>query len=428
METSAGITQRIDRTRAATASALITLAGLLMGAGRVWGMLTRVPMRLAVAVLAVGVFALAGVAAAAPTSTADAGDRPQEPRPPFPYQSDEVSYRSGPVELAGTLTYPSGGGPFAALLMLTGSGPQDRDETILGHKPFAVLADTLTRAGYAVLRVDDRGVGGSSGDLSNSTYEDLTADALAGVEYLQGRPEIDPKRIGLFGHSEGGYIAPLTADRSDDVAFVILMAGPAAGGEEVVLEQNRLILRQQGATPEMIEEQLASVRELARLLRAGDYPAAEAFVRDEIERESAALPPDQRPTPEQIEEDVRSTVSPIIRSLITYDPAPTLTSLEVPVFAFFGGTDLQVPPAQSEPLMRTLLEENPDATVRVFEGLNHLMQPSATGDPAEYEVIETTIAPVVLDAVVDWLDDRYDDDASGGLLTAVSSLLADVRG
>lgn len=166
--------------------------------------------------------------------------RPQEPQPPFPYRSEAVSFQNGEVTLAGTLTLPAGEGPFAAVLFITGSGPQDRDETIARHRPFLLLTDTLTRAGYATLRVDDRGVGGSSGDLSRATYDDLTGDVLAGVASLRAHPAIDRERIGLFGHSEGGYLAPLAAARSDDVAFVIMMAGPAVPGEAVLRLQNHL--------------------------------------------------------------------------------------------------------------------------------------------------------------------------------------------
>jgi hypothetical protein len=156
--------------------------------------------------------------------------RPQTPKPPFPYRAEEVSYenRAGGVTLAGTLTLPSGQGPFPAAILITGSGPQDRDETILGHKPFLVIADALTRRHIAVLRVDDRGVGGSSGSGASSTSEDFTGDVLAGVAFLKGRKEIDAAKIGLIGHSEGGLIAPLAAARSKDVAFIVLMAGPGS--------------------------------------------------------------------------------------------------------------------------------------------------------------------------------------------------------
>jgi hypothetical protein len=328
--------------------------------------------------------------------------RPQEPQPPFPYSREDVRFPSGGLTLAGTLTSPEGAGPFPAVLLLSGSGPQDRDETIAGHKPFLLLADRLTRAGFAVLRTDDRGVGGSRGDLGQATYDDLAADALAGVAFLQGRPEVDGGRIGLLGHSEGGYLAPLVTQRAAGaVSFEVLVAGPAVRGQDVLELQNRTILEQAGASPAQVEAQVAYVRELSRLLAAGDDDAARQLARNRIAEQMAALPADQRPTPEEVEAQL--PVSPAFRSFVAYDPAPALASLHVPVLAFFGGKDLQVPPSQSEPAMRALLAGDPAATVRVLPGLNHLMQPATTGSPTEYASIETTMAPEALDLITGWL-------------------------
>ena len=332
--------------------------------------------------------------------------RPQEPRPPFPYRSEEVTYPSGDLTMAGTLTLPSAGGPFAAVLMITGSGAQDRDETIAGHKPFLLLADTLTRAGYAVLRVDDRGVGGSTGDLQQASYDDLSGDLLAGLAFLRSRPEVDPARIGLFGHSEGGYLAPLVAQRPDaGVAFVMLMAAPAVSGEEVLVLQNRLLFQQAGAPPEQVQLQIDYVRKLSGMLRAGDYEGARQLARARVAEQTAALPEDQRPTPEQA--DAQLPATPAYRAVLTYDPAPALRALRVPVLAFYGGKDLQVPPTQSEPAMRTLLAAGPDTTIRTFPALNHLMQPAVTGAITEYPTIETTVSPEVLDLVSGWMRERF---------------------
>jgi pimeloyl-ACP methyl ester carboxylesterase len=331
--------------------------------------------------------------------------RPQEPRPPFPYRSEEVTYRSGDVELAGTLTLPRQDEPVAAVHLVTGSGPQDRDATIFGHKPFLLLADTLTRAGYAVLRTDDRGVGGSGGDLDGASYDELAADAVAGVELLRARGEVDPGRVGLLGHSEGGYLAPLAAQRSDDVAFVVLLAAPAVPGEEVLVLQNRLLYESAGFPPEEVEAQLRFIRELAALLRAEDYDAARALAQERIQQQSQALPEAQRPTAEQVEEEL--TASRYLRSFVVHDPAPALAALQVPVFAGYGGRDLQVPPSQSEPAMRALLAGNPDATVETFAELNHLMQPAPTGSVEEYATIETTLAPELLERLTGWMDERF---------------------
>ncbi|WP_300014580.1 alpha/beta fold hydrolase [Pseudonocardia sp.] len=334
--------------------------------------------------------------------TVAAPARPQEPQPPFPYRSEDVTLTSGDVTLAGTLTLPDGDGPHPGIALITGSGAQDRDETIAGHKPFLLLADTLTRAGYAVLRTDDRGVGGSTGRLDEADYTDLAGDALAGVALLRGHPDVDPARVGLFGHSEGGYIAPLAAQLAPaDVAFVIAMAGPAVSGEEVVVRQQQLIGAQAGVPPEQLATQEAYVRELVDLARAGDLDGARALARETL----TALPPGQRPADDQLDAQVEAQLALI--PFLLHDPAPSLSALRVPVLAFFGERDLQVPPGQSEAPMRALLAGNPDATVVTLPGLNHLMQPTETGDVTEYGTIETTLAPEALDLVTGWLRDRF---------------------
>ncbi|WP_194834618.1 S9 family peptidase [Nocardia sp. XZ_19_369] len=325
--------------------------------------------------------------------------RPQEPKPPFPYKAEDVTYRNGDLTIAGTLTKPEGTGPFPAVLLITGSGPQDRDEELLGHKPFLLIADTLTRAGYAVLRVDDRGVGGTGGKLDDANYTDLSNDAAAGVGFLRGRPDIDPARVGLLGHSEGGYLAPMVAARPDSgVAFLILMAGPGVSGADVLVEQTRLITTASGAPADVVDKQVRETAELAALLKAGDLAAAKDLVR----KQNEAKPADQRAP----ESQVTAGITPYLAALVAYDPAPALSALRVPVLAFFGEKDLQVPPGQSEPAMRAALAANPDATVHVFPGLNHLMQPTETGRPDEYSEIETTVSPEVLNYVTGWLTQR----------------------
>ncbi|MFE3541478.1 alpha/beta hydrolase family protein [Nocardia sp. NPDC059177] len=325
--------------------------------------------------------------------------RPQEPAPPYPYRSEDVSYPSGDITIAGTLTEPEGAGPFPAILMITGSGPQDRDESLAGHRPFLLLADTFTRAGYAVLRVDDRGVGGTGGDLDQATYPILADDAAAGVDFLRARPEIDPARVGLFGHSEGGYLAPLVATRPDSgVAFAVLMAGPSVVGADILIEQNKLTMAAEGAAQSDIDAQIDYLTQWTNLLRAGDTAGAKAFV----EQHNQAQPEDQRATQEAID----SFNTPYMTALVTYDPKPALEAMRIPVLAFFGGKDLQVPAAQNEGPMRANLAGSPDATVHSFPGLNHLMQPTETGKPSEYSTIETTVDPAVLTYVTDWLTQR----------------------
>ncbi|HLS79342.1 MAG TPA: alpha/beta fold hydrolase [Nocardia sp.] len=324
--------------------------------------------------------------------------RPQEPQPPFPYRAEDVSYTNGDLDIAGTLTLPEGEGPFPAVVLITGSGAQTRDEELFGHKPFLLIADTLTRAGYAVLRTDDRGVGGTGGDLNTSSYDDLASDVEAGIDFLRGRADIDPARIGLFGHSEGGYLAPLVAARPDSgVAFAVLMAGPSVDGGAVLIEQSRLILAASGTPPEQIDAQVAQTTEMVGLLRAGDLDGARAV----YERSLADLPEEARESAAQ----AGSPITPYYASFVNYDPAPALSALRIPVLAFFGGKDLQVPAAQNEQPARDLLTGT-DATVHVFPEANHLMQPANTGNLDEYATIETTVDPQVLAFVTDWLAGR----------------------
>src|SRR6478672_3838809 len=322
--------------------------------------------------------------------------RPQEPKPPFPYRTDDVTYQAG-VSIAGTLSRPEGDGPFPAVLLVTGSGAQDRDETIAGHKPFLLLADTLTRAGYAVLRVDDRGVGGTGGVLADAGYDDLAADVAVGLRYLRSRPDIRPDAVGVLGHSEGGYLGPLVAETAQaQPDFVVLMAGPATSGKDVLIEQNERIMKAAGAPQEQIDEQVDFVTAYSDLVISGDFAAATDLVNAQIAKAGG--------TADQGSSQLASRIG---RSLLSYDPAPALRALSVPVLAVFGGRDLQVPPTTNEPAMRQLLSGNPDATVRTFPELNHLMQPATTGLPAEYAAIETTIDPSVLDTFVDWLRERF---------------------
>ncbi|WP_433759784.1 alpha/beta hydrolase family protein [Nocardia sp. CA-135398] len=322
---------------------------------------------------------------------------PQEPKPPYPYRSEDVTYRDGDITIAGTLTRPEGNGPFPAILMISGSGPQDRNEELMGHKPFLLLADTFTRAGYAVLRTDDRGVGGTSGKLDDATYNDLAEDAAAGVRFLRARPGIDPARVGLFGHSEGGYLAPLVASRPDSgVAFAVLMAGPSVPGWEVLIEQNRALLSAGGAPQSRVDDQVSYITEWTNLIRSGNMAAA----KDLAYRHNESLPPNQRASAETL--DAYNTT--YMASFITYDPAPALSALRIPVLAFFGTKDMQVLANQNEQPMRDRLSADPDATVHVFPGLNHLMQPADSGLPGEYTSIETTIAPDVLTYTTTWLN------------------------
>jgi len=344
--------------------------------------------------------------------------------PPFPYDEEEVAYPSGEVTLAGTLTLPPGDARVPGLLLITGSGPQDRNEEILGHKPFLVIADHLTRAGYAVLRVDDRGVGGSTGSDELATFDDLLGDVLAGVELLRAHPRVDADLVGLLGHSQGGMLAPPASLAADGaVAFTILMAGPAVDGFSSLLAQNERVieLAMRAADPDVSEadiaatvtSQVAFLEALYPLLESEDLEGARARVRKRIETELAALPAEQRPDEASlaamIEANQEGVVAPGFRAFLLFDPQPYLRQLTVPTLALFGGLDAQVIAEQSEGPMREALAAagNSDATVITFPGVNHLMQPAITGGLDEYGVIETTIDPAVLATITQWLQERF---------------------
>ena len=336
--------------------------------------------------------------------------RPQEPDKPYPYREEEVTYMNGTdnVKLAGTLTLPPADRPVPAVILLTGSGAQDRDETILGHKPFLILADALTRQGIAVLRVDDRGVGGSTGDPNKATTADLVGDALAGVAYLKGRKEIDARHIGLVGHSEGGMIAPLAATRSGDVAFIVLLAGTGVTGEEILYRQGELIARAQKAG----EKQIASARQLQaklfEIIRQDLDPAAAAEKLHEVADEAAAstdVPATQQAIRAQLDAQSKMMLTPWFRYFLTYDPAVALRKVHCPVLALNGQLDLQVDPQQNLPPISAALKQagNRDVTVRELPGLNHLFQHCQTGSPTEYGKIDETMSPEVLQIVGDWI-------------------------
>ncbi|HEY7545082.1 MAG TPA: alpha/beta fold hydrolase [Blastocatellia bacterium] len=326
---------------------------------------------------------------------------PQEPQKPYPYDEEDVTYENakGGVRLAGTLTLPRAKGPFAAVLLITGSGAQDRNEALLGHKPFLVLADHLTRRGIAVLRVDDRGVGGSTGKVAESTSDDFAGDVLAGIEYLETRKEIDPKKIGLIGHSEGGLIAPIVASRSKDVAFIVLMAGPGLTGEEIIYLQSALIARANGAKDEMIaQNRLIQEKTFAVIKQEKDNSLAEKKL---LEINGATTEEQQKAAAPRI----RPYLSTWFRYFLTYDPIPFLKQVRCPVLAINGELDLQVPYKENLAAIEAALKagNNKDHTAISLPGLNHLFQNCKTGSPDEYAKIEETIAPVALQAISDWI-------------------------
>lgn len=326
--------------------------------------------------------------------------RPQEPKPPFPYRSEDLSVANaqGGAVLAGTLTRPDGPGPFPAVVLITGSGAQNRDEELMGHKPFLVLADSLTRQGVAVFRYDDRGVGRSTGDSAAATSEDFAADAWAVWQHLRSRPDIDRKRVGLLGHSEGGLIAPMLAAAHPEVAFVVMLAGPGVTGEQIMLAQGAAILKANGAPEAAIAANTALQKQIFAVLREETSAAR-------IAERLAAIPVGSKEASAAL---VKQSSSPWLRYFALYDPAPALAKVRCPVLAIGGELDLQVLPDQNLPAIEAALKRggNADVTMVRLPGLNHLFQTARTGAPAEYAQIEETMAPAALDTITAWIRKR----------------------
>jgi hypothetical protein len=329
-------------------------------------------------------------------------DRPQEPTPPYPYDAQEVAYGNPEAKciLAGTLTLPREGCPCPAVLLISGGGAQNRDGLILGHRPFLVLADYLTRRGIAVLRVDDRGVGASTGDRTPATSEDYAQDALAGVEFLKKYSGIDPKRIGLIGHSEGSIIASLAAVQSKDIAFIVMLASPGLPGEEYSYQFEESMGRVLGKS----EETIVTVRILQeRIFEVLKSEKDTAVARTKLYEILKGLDP---PMPEpMIQSNLKRYLSPWFRYSITYDPSATLKKVKCPVLALFGEKDVQVPPEGNLEGVKKALKRggNKDYRVEELTGLNHLFQTAETGAPSEYGKIEETIAPKALELVATWV-------------------------
>ncbi len=334
--------------------------------------------------------------------------RPQTPAKPYPYREEQVRYRNSVsgLLLAGTLTLPEGEGRFPAAVLITGSGQQDRDETVMGHKPFWVLADHLTRKGIAVLRTDDRGVGGSeAGDLDLATSADFATDVNAALAFLRAHEYIAGDHVGLIGHSEGGMIAAMVAGDDEAVDWVVLLAAPGVDGEAVLAAQNRLIGAAMGYSPQELDKAAALNKQVYEAVKAeADVVKRRARIRPLI---AAALEPVGVP-PQAVDAQVRAVSSAWFRFFLTYDPVPALHKLKCPVLALNGELDMQVPPAENLAGIRAALAGSPQAQVRELPGLNHLFQHATTGAPTEYQQIRETFAPSVLEMISTWIHEQSD--------------------
>ncbi|HEX5263113.1 MAG TPA: alpha/beta fold hydrolase [Phenylobacterium sp.] len=323
--------------------------------------------------------------------------RPQTPQPPFPYRAEDVAFDSAPgVRLAGTLTLPPGPGPFPAAVLITGSGAQDRDEALMGHRPFMVLADALTRRGIAVLRTDDRGFAKSTGDFAKATSEDFAADTEAAVTFLRGRKEIDSARIGLIGHSEGGMIGPMVAVADPKIAFVVMLAGPGVPTRELLAAQREAVGRTAGLSTDAIARN-------ERVMGQVEEALAEEKDWDQAKADAAKVLVEAGMPAGSAEMTIKQLSSPWYKWFIAYDPRPVLAKVRAPVLALNGDKDVQVVSKQNLPAIRAALKGNPAATVVEMPGLNHLFQTAQTGGPAEYARIEETFAPAALKLIADWV-------------------------
>lgn len=338
--------------------------------------------------------------------------RPQEPQPPFPYSSNDITFpnKDAGIELAGTLTVPDGDGPHPAIVLVSGSGPQDRDETLMGHKPFRVLADYLTRRGIAVLRYDDRGVADSGGDFAKATVSDFTSDTLAAVAHLKALKTIDSDRIGIAGHSEGGLIAPSAAVQSDDISMIILMAGPGVPLRDLLATQARDVLTGMGVTGEPRERQLTVQKELLDLIVANvGNEDLEQMVRDHFKGLEDRFTEEQLTQlgyeESAIEAQIKTLLMPWFQQFLLIDPAKDLRRVTCPVLAINGQKDIQV---ASQDNLRAIEQAllaggNDDITIVEFPNLNHLFQTCKTGAVSEYSSIEETFNEEVMKRIADWV-------------------------
>ncbi|MBZ0201502.1 MAG: lysophospholipase [Ignavibacteria bacterium] len=331
------------------------------------------------------------------------------------YNAEEISFSNDGNTFSGTLTYPKTGENFPAVVMITGSGAQNRDEEIFGFKIFGIIADHLTKNGIAVLRYDDRGTGKSKGKtVSESTTEDFAGDVGAAVDFLKTRPEIDAGKIGLFGHSEGGVVGPLTASKRSDIAFLVLMAGTGVKGVDIIKEQSKLIMKAENATDNDVEGYVMMIDMIYETLKKeGNINELESQLEQNVKDSYDKMSAEEKKAIKDKDAWVKETVSSTIlqfnnkwmKFFLSYDPVPALTKIKVPVLVLFGEKDLQVPPKQSQKFIEDALRSggNNDFLVKVFPNANHLFQEAGTGSPNEYAQLPKAFVPGFLDDISEWI-------------------------
>ena len=341
-------------------------------------------------------------------------NRPQEPQPPYPYKEEEISFSNTKqgFSLGGTLSLPEGEGPFPAVLLVSGSGSQNRDEEIFGHKPFKLIADQLTRDGIAVLRYDDRGVASSGGNSTGASTGDYAEDARSAIDYLLKRSEIDHSKIGIIGHSEGGMIAFILASSHDDIGFIITLSGPGVDGKTILLEQSEHIARLSGVSPSILEDNNIVMTEVYDIMIANE--SFQVWEEEVLNFTSKFY--SEKGTEVYNEGDIERGKNNLLSSIpesayvwmryfVMFDPASLFGSINCPVLALNGEKDCQVLPEQNIDAIKSGFNSsgNEKVTTMMLPGLNHLFQNCETGLPNEYGIIEETFDQKTLDIMSDWI-------------------------
>jgi pimeloyl-ACP methyl ester carboxylesterase len=338
--------------------------------------------------------------------------RPQEPVKPYNYYTEEIIFKNlkANIALSGTLSLPKTGDDFPVVILISGSGPQDRDEALFGHKPFLVISDYFTNHGIAVLRYDDRGVGQSEGDFKMATSANFATDVESAIAYLKTRKEINKNKIGLVGHSEGGLIAPIVASQSKDVSFIVLLAGTGLRGDKVLLFQQELIAKASGISAlEMDKSKQINAKLFEMVIKSDDNQKLKTALTDLINQaltnDSSARLPKGMKQEAFVSMQVSQILSPWMQYFLKYDPSMALERVKCPVLAINGEKDLQVSPKENLTAIKNALAKggNKRVTTIEFPGLNHLFQECTSGLPGEYAEIEQTFSPEVLDQMTNWI-------------------------
>lgn len=341
--------------------------------------------------------------------------RPQEPSKPYPYYSEDITFENklAGIKLAGTLTLPTKEGEYPVVILISGSGPQNRDEELLGHKPFLVLSDFLTKNGIAVLRYDDRGTALSTGDFNTATTADFATDVESAILYLKTRKEIIKNKIGLIGHSEGGLIAPMVASKSKDVAFIVLLAGTGIQGDQLLLLQKKLIEETAGLKDEDIQNGQSSNRKAFDIVinsKSLEQIKSDLtlYYKQKLKENPNIQKPEGMNDDDFVKLQVKQIANPWMQYFIKYNPSPNLEKVKCPVLAINGEKDLQVPPKENLNAIKKALAKgrNKNVTIKELPNLNHLFQECKTGSPDEYATIEQTISPKALTEILSWIQQQ----------------------